>query len=274
MRLKAIKLKNFRGYKAITTIKIDNLTAFIGKNDTGKSTIIEALEVFFNGNLVECEREDLNIAADDNIIEISCVFDSLPAEIIIDAAAPTTLSAEYLLNIDGDLEIKKAFTATAAKPKEKIFIVCNHPTSQNADDLLELKRADLRSRADDLGIEQNTYNRNINSAIRTAIWNQIGALNLTPTDLLIDKEDSKKVYDVLKTFLPVYALFQSDRQSKDDDKEVTDPMKIAVQQALQELTVELEAIKTQVRNKAIETANRTLEKLKEMAPDLANARNS
>jgi len=47
-------------------------------------------------------------------------------------------------------------------------------------------------------------------------------------------------------------------------------MKIAVQQALLELTEEIEAIKTEVRNKAVDTANRTLEKLKEMSPELAN----
>lgn len=269
MNLESLKLKNFRGYAEEITIPISNLTAFIGKNDAGKSTILEALEIFFNNKIVVCEREDLNINADNNNIEISCIFNNFPAEIIIDAAASTTLAAEYLLNVAGKLEIKKVFAATAAKPKEKIFIVCNHPSSANANDLMDLKRTELRQRADDLGIVANTYNRNINSAIREAIWQHVGDLNLVPTELLIDKEDSKKVYTALENYLPIYALFQSDRQSNDEDKEVTDPMKIAVQQALQELEVELEHIKTQVRNKAIETANRTLTKLKEMAPDLA-----
>ena len=269
MNLESVKLKNFRGYAAEIIIPISNLTAFIGKNDAGKSTILEALEIFFNNKIVVCEREDLSINADSNNIEISCVFNNFPAEIVIDAAAPTTLAAEHLLNAEGKLEIKKVFPATAAKPKEKVFIVCNHPSSANANDLMELKRADLRKRADDLGIVANTYNRNVNSAIREAIWQHIGVLNLAPTELLVDKEDSKKVYNAIENYLPIYALFQSDRQSNDEDKEVTDPMKIAVQQALQELEDELEYIKTQVRSKAIETANRTLAKLKEMAPDLA-----
>ncbi len=269
MNLESLKLKNFRGYAQEITIPISNLTAFIGKNDAGKSTILEALEIFFNNKIVVCEREDLSINADNNHIEISCVFNDFPAEIVIDAAAPTTLAAEYLLNASNKLEIKKVFPATAAKPKEKIFIVCNHPSAAKANDLMDLKRAELRQRADDLGIVANTYNRNVNSSIREAIWQHIGTLNLVPTELLIDKEDSKKVYNAIENYLPIYALFQSDRQSNDEDKEVTDPMKIAVQQALQELEVELEYIKTQVRNKAIETANRTLAKLKEMAPDLA-----
>ncbi|WP_160069190.1 AAA family ATPase [Sphingobacterium bovisgrunnientis] len=269
MNLESVKLKNFRGYAAEITIPISNLTAFIGKNDAGKSTILEALEIFFNNKIVVCEREDLSKNADSTNIEISCVFNNFPEVIVIDAAAPTTLAAEHLLNAEGKLEIKKVYPATAAKPKEKVFIVCNHPSSANANDLMELKRAELRKRADDLGIDANIYNRNVNSAIREAIWQHIGVLNLAPTELLVDKEDSKKVYNAIENYLPIYALFQSDRQSNDEDKEVTDPMKIAVQQALQELEDELEYIKTQVRNKAIETANRTLAKLKEMAPDLA-----
>ncbi|NMX24573.1 ATP-binding protein [Streptococcus sanguinis] len=56
MRLKQIKIKNFRGYKDETIVDFDNLTAFIGKNDAGKSTILEALEIFFNNKLVVCER--------------------------------------------------------------------------------------------------------------------------------------------------------------------------------------------------------------------------
>lgn len=269
MKLEHLKLKNFRGYTQSTLIPFTNLTAFIGKNDAGKSTILEALEIFFNNNIVACEKEDLSINSTENTIEITCIFKDFPTDIIIDTATPTTLENEYLLNTDGRLEIKKVFSATTAKPKEKIYIVCNHPTTANANDLLDLKRTELKARADALGIDNNLYNKNINSSIRQAIWQHIGNLELRPTDLLIDKEDSKKVYEALKSYLPVYALFQSDRQSNDEDKEVTDPMKVAVQQALRELEVELEHIKTQVKNKAIETANRTLAKLKEMSPDLA-----
>ncbi|MCH8291815.1 AAA family ATPase [Candidatus Poribacteria bacterium] len=270
MKLESVKLKNFRGYRTETIIPISDLTAFIGKNEAGKSTILEALEIFFNNNLVSCEKADLNIDADNTNIEITCVFSAFPDEIIIDTDNPTTLQNEYLLNPENRLEIKKVFSATTAKPKEKIFIVCNHPSIENGNDLLILKRAELRQRADSLQISQNNYNSNVNSSMRGAIWNSLGELNLQETELLVDEEDTKKVYEALKNYLPIYALFQSDRQSKDDDKEVTDPMKIAVQQALSELTAEIEHIKTEVKNKALETANRTLAKLKEMSPELAN----
>jgi AAA15 family ATPase/GTPase len=254
MKLEKVRIKNFRGYKDATQIPISELTSFIGKNDAGKSTILEALEIFFNNSLVNCEREDLNINADDKNIEISCTFSDFQDEIIIDAASPTSLSAEKLLNSEGKLEIKKVFAATAAKPKEKVFIVCNHPSAENASDLLALKRTELKKRAESLDIDKGNYNASINSSIREAIWESFQDLEIQETELLVDKEDTKKVYDTLKNYLPIYALFQSDRQSKDDDKEVTDPMKIAVRQALSELDDEIEYIKDEVMKKAINTA--------------------
>lgn len=270
MELESITLKNFRGYKTERTIPISNLTAFIGKNDAGKSSVFEALEIFFNNKLVKCEKDDLNIEADNNKIEITCVFTKFPEELVIDAAHPSTLADEYLLNLNGKLEIKKVFAATAANPSPKVYIICNHPSAANVNDLLTLKRPQLVARANEINVPEENYNGVINSSIRQAIRNHCQDLKLVQIPLLVDKDDTKKVFDAIVNYLPLFALFQSDRKSKGDDKEVTDPMQIAVKQALAELTDEIEYIKQEVRKKAIETADRTLQKLHEMSPELAD----
>lgn len=270
MKLKSVKIKNFRGYQDLISVDFEDLTAFIGKNDAGKSTILEALEIFFNNTLVVCEREDLSVGADDPNIEITCIFDDLPRTITLDTTSETSLSHEYLLNLDGELEIKKVFKTTAAKPKPSIYIVCNHPTSPPYDNLLALKRTELKKLANDLGVSTDSYNANNNASLRKAIWENADELNPQLYDLLVDKEDTKKVYESLEKFLPIFSLFQSDRPSKDNDKEVTDPMSLAIQQALKELTNEIDKIKEEVKTKALETANRTLEKLQEMDNELAS----
>ena len=48
MILKKLKLKNFRGYKNFELDFNDSINVIIGRNDIGKSTILEALEIFFN----------------------------------------------------------------------------------------------------------------------------------------------------------------------------------------------------------------------------------
>ncbi|MCC6817532.1 MAG: ATP-binding protein [Bacteroidia bacterium] len=273
MRLKAIKLKNFRGYRNLTPVNLNDLSVFIGKNDSGKSSILEALEIFFNNSIVRIEKEDLNVDAkanEENKIEITCVFNQLPSQLIIDAANPTTLTNEYLLNNDGDLEIKKVYTCGAGNPKEQVYLIANHPTINNGNDLLLLKKTELRARATQLGIPAANYNGNINSTIRTAIWNSFPELNLGSKEIQVDKEEAKEAWEYLKKWMPQFALFKSDRESNDADKEITDPMKIAVNSAIAELSVELELIQERVMSKAIEVASRTLDKLREMNPALAS----
>lgn len=64
MKLKTIYLKNFRCYKDEVSIEFDDLTTFVGKNDIGKSTVLEGLEIFFNNDLVKIEQSDANIHGD------------------------------------------------------------------------------------------------------------------------------------------------------------------------------------------------------------------
>jgi len=271
LKLKTVKIKNFRGYKNQIDIEFNELTAFIGKNDAGKSTILEALEIFFNNSLVSCEKEDLNINANNSDIEISCVFSDLPVNIVIDTSSETTLKNEFLLNDDNLLEVKKVYRINSSKPKAATYIVCNHPSALSYNDLLSRKITELREIANMFEIESGTYNASSSVSLRNTIWANAENLELKLQDLPVDKEDSKKIFASLEKYLPIYSLFQSDRPSKDNDKEVTDPMSLAIQQALQELTPEIEKIKDSIRTKAIETANRTLEKLKEMDKDLASS---
>lgn len=205
----------------------------------------------------------------DEIIEITCIFDKYLESISIDSNALTTLSSEFLLNKDNNLEIKKIFKATSSKPKANTFIVCNHPSNDKFNDLLTLKITDLRKRANELGIADDQYDARSSVSIRSAIWSKCKTLDLLEIEIPVDKEDSKKIYEKLERYLPHYALFQSDRSSSDSDKEVTDPMKIAIQKALKEVSIELEKIKEEVKKKVIETANKTLDKLKDMNSELA-----
>lgn len=46
MKIETLKIKNFRVYYGETAIAFEDLTAFVGKNDIGKSSALEALDVF------------------------------------------------------------------------------------------------------------------------------------------------------------------------------------------------------------------------------------
>ncbi|WP_066026170.1 AAA family ATPase [Enterococcus mundtii] len=272
MKLVELIVKNFRGYKEETKLSVGELTALIGKNDAGKSTLLEALEIFFNNKRVICEREDLSVDCDSSqTIEISCLFTDYPLNLTIDSGSTTTLKNEYLLNRKNLLHIKKSYKCTSQKPKPEVSIICNHPVNKEYDDVLQLKKSELKDRAKKLKINESEYDARNNASIRKAIWKNCEDLKLMERGIVVNEPESKKIYTVLETYLPSYALFQSDRKSSDSDNEIADPMNVAISKALMGLEDEIVKIKESVQKSAIESAERTLEKLKEMDPHLANS---
>jgi len=259
MRLASVTLKNFRCYLDEKTIVISDLTALIGKNDVGKSAALEALEIFFNNETVKIDTGDCSVDAPDRIVEITCEFSDLPDEVVLDAQARTSLAAEHLLAANGNLRILKRYRCTSAKPKDEVFVLAQHPTADQYADLLELSNTNLKKRLRDLDIDETGVPLNSNPAVRAAIWAACPDLNLAESTLPVSKEDGKRIWENLREHLPIFALFQSDRASKDSDAEVQDPMKLAVAAALADAEVQgkLAEVVDAVRARAVDLATRT-----------------
>jgi hypothetical protein len=276
MKLKSMKLKNFRSYKDEINIEFDNLTAFVGKNDVGKSSILEALDIFFNEGkgVIKIDKDDVNkqaVSDGDNEIIISVCFEELPENIVIDDTNETSLQSEYLLNSHNQLEIIKKYPNGG---KEKIFVKANHPTNKQCKDLLQKKDSELREIIDKLGI--TCSNKNKNAVMRTSIWEHFSSdLQLAEFEIEVTKGDTKSIWEKLQNYLPLYSLFQSDRKNSDGDSEIQDPLKEAVKQILSnnELKQKFNEIALEVETKLQEVADRTLNKLKEMNPEVANSLN-
>ena len=270
MKLEKVIIENFRGYKERTEFVIeDTLTGLIGKNDAGKSTVLEALEIFFNNEQVKIESNDKNVFSREADIRISCIFSSLPETLVIDSTSQTTLSSEFLLNGDDLLEIEKVFDSSNKKPSETVFIVANYPNNDGLSDLHLVKQTELKKRIKTRSIDESSIDdMRSNVDLRKALWKS-EPLDFSLTKIPVNKEDAKAIWESLEKYLPIFALFKSDRGSNDQDSEVQDPMKLAVTQALAEVQGELEQIKQKVRDKAIDVAQRTIEKLSEMDSRLA-----
>lgn len=274
MKIKKVKIKNFRSYKDEVEIEFDNLTAFVGKNDIGKSTVLEALDIFFNDGkgVIKLDKDDVNKQAlleDDTETIISVCFEELPISIVIDSTNHTTFKSEYLLNSDNQLEIVKKYSNGG---KEKIFVKAVHPNSDNCKDLLQKKDTELRKIIKDNSIICS--NQTVNAEMRKAIWQHFD-FELELAEIDVTKGDAKSIWDKLQAYLPLYSLFQSDRKNSDGDNEIQDPLKEAVKQILNdtELKAKFDEIATEVKNKLQDVASRTLAKIQEMNPEIANSLN-
>ena len=53
MRVKELRIENYKIFKTINILFNDNVNIFVGENDSGKTTILETLSDFLNLNSIE-----------------------------------------------------------------------------------------------------------------------------------------------------------------------------------------------------------------------------
>ena len=276
MILKKLKLKNFRGYRDFEVSFDDAINVIIGRNDIGKSTLLEALEIFFNSEKVKMEIADLCVySAEDTLIEISCSFDVDDGRILIDSSCTTNCRDEYLLNEEGLLEIKKTWNCangSLTKSGQKDYLVAKYPVNYDPP-LVTEKIQTLRKKYDELSSNPNCpqANRSVASELRRAIYtvelNQSSEYRLTDIDM--SKEEAKNIRDSLYKQLPSYYVFEADRKNTDKDNEIQDPLKAVTKTVLSEMANEIELMQQQVKDRVEEIGRRTIAKLAELKPDIA-----
>jgi putative ATP-dependent endonuclease of OLD family len=278
MKIKKLILKNFRSYENFDIDFQDDINVIIGRNDVGKSTILEALEIFFNNDLVKIDYDDVNVKSIDKIMSIGVVFEiDKSKQYLVDSEVKIYLQDEYLLNQDGFLEIHKIWDCS----KEKLtasslttVLRANYLKAYSDEPLITYKIADLRKELDKYKKEIENFEsvkKNISSIIRHAIYENVSDKELTMIDIPLDKDEGKKLFENLKNAdFPLYFLFQADRANKDSDKEVQDPLKAITKKAIAEVENDLKLITEKIEEKAKQIGYETLAKLKEMAPQIAS----
>jgi predicted ATP-dependent endonuclease of OLD family len=271
MKIKNIYLENFRGFFGTIQIPFNNLTVFIGKNDQGKSSILEALDIFINEGkgTVKIDSKDLNINAQNdgkNEFKIGIVFQKYPEELVIDETNKTSLKDEYLLNADNYLEIWKSFKNGKL---QSTYLKCNHPSNDEfLKYLLTKKIKDLQDfvKEEKLECSDNRKSAALRQSIRSYYANK-GGLTFEIVDIPIDSEGLKEIWNKLKIYLPVYALFHSDRKNVDQDDEIQDPLKVKIEQIFKrnDIQQKLNEIANEIDLEVKTIANSTVDQFKKLS---------
>jgi len=275
MKIKSVVVNRFRGYEKPIRVELEALCVLVGQNDIGKSTLLEALDIFFNEGkgCIKLDKDDINkncLMNGNDCIEIEVEFSELPTSILIDSTNETTLQDEFLVTSTGTLHIIKRYPAAG---KEKVYIRANHPTNPECKDLLQKKIQDLRKILEDQNLD--CPDKTKSSELRKAIWRGQQALQMEDCEIEVAKIDAKNIWEQLKAYMPLFTLFQSDRKNTDSDDEVQDPMRIAVKEILGDpaLQATLAGVAEIVKDRLEEVSSRTLAKLKELNPSIASSLN-
>jgi len=284
MKISKLILENFRGFYGKHEISFDNFNVFIGKNDQGKSSILEAIDIFiYEGKgSVKIESTDLNVNAQkDKISEfkIGIEFSDIPEYVIIDTTNSISLENECLLNENNLLEIWKIFRNGRLADT---FLRCKHPVNDDfLENIMNKKINELKKFVEEKGISVNDRRKaaDLRKSIREYYIKKDGELIYETIDLPINTEVLKDILSQLNKYLPIYALFQSDRKNIDQDAEIQDPLKIKIEQVFKKEHIQkaLENIAKEVNNEIKEIADLIIRKFKEIStietsiyPDIPN----
>ncbi|ARZ85600.1 TPA: AAA family ATPase [Klebsiella pneumoniae] len=245
---------------------INSLTALVGRNDVGKTTILDAFGVFFEHKLCKYDATDKCVDSVENEdVSIGCIFSGADIPIVLDATSITNLKEEYLLNSNGKLEIYRVFAK--GKGSSSVQAKCMAPSAKGAKSLLAKKNDELKVIAESIGVDGADKRSNV--SLRQEIYRKIGDLKLKEIFVKLNAEEGKVICEKIYDKLPHFALFRADRPSTDEESEVQDPMKSAVQTALQKIDIQLESIKESVKEHAVEVAENTIKHLHDISPNLA-----
>lgn len=279
IHLKSLHIKNFRGFVDETIIFDERMNVIIGKNDVGKSTILEALEIFFNSEQIKIDPLDKNIHCNpEDKVEITCCF-SLDddAKTIIDSSVPVRLDQEYLLNSNGELEICKMWDCSKKTIGAKdllTYIVANYPcisekplVCEKISSLKNILKECVSSEVYDIVVK--TKSSEIRKAIYTAKITE--DTEFQPSLIDITQEDAKNIWYSLQQSLPLFFLFRSDRVNSDKDSEVQTPMKAVTKTVISEMQDSIEEIINNVKEKVEQIGTETIKKLSDLDPEIAKS---
>lgn len=231
MIIKSIRYLGIKGASKPVEIFLDPATTVLcGKNDAGKSTALEAMNLFFNGKQIpEPLVTKINgIAIESSWVEI--VFDDVPSDIVIDSTAKTTLADELLLTPEGMLRIKRDFTGS----KPKTTIIAPHPVlAENQTSLLELKIKDLKNLVSEWGIGDRVADHRSSGAYRRALYTEMDRfILLDEYELSNPDSDLKDFVARLNDVLPSFSLFKAEQVSNEGESFIQSPATAVVERVL------------------------------------------
>jgi len=230
MRIDRVSIKGFRAFKDETNIVVGPFTTIVGKNDTGKSSILHALEVFFTE---KTDVSDFNRDQDtDDPIIIQVSFSELPASLQLEEGVDTDLAAENLLDPQNNLTIRKTYTRRNLK-KPKITYVVKDFEDPQYQNLCSLKEAQLNDKGKSLGLDFKKSGAGItNKSKREAIRKKASEKNISK--VRVEIEPAESALKVLN-YLPDFYLFRADEPLSEEGTAFQKEFKVVVETAIDKI---------------------------------------
>jgi putative ATP-dependent endonuclease of OLD family len=148
MQIYDISIQNFRGIKELLNLRCGKLNTYVGKNDSGKSSILKAFSAFFNHEF--SSKDVYHGKLDEEVVQIKLRF-SLDFEI-----HPLAMDADNKISI-----IKKFSYSNSGKLKIDVFYECNDINQELHQNLWGKKEAALNTSLEALALDFSRSGRGV-----------------------------------------------------------------------------------------------------------------
>lgn len=199
MKIYDISIKNFRGIQLLQNLKAGDINSFVGKNDSGKSSILKALDTFFNEKFTVHDIYK-GITAEEKT-EITVRFQT---EEEINSLASDS---------ENKISIKKTFIyGSNGRIVKETFYKCNDINSSEIGNCWGVKEAEINGYLQQLGIEFSRSGRGVTNLSKIEQLNvSTEALGRVEKEYPADEylKNLKKQYDFFE--MPDYSLFDAEQ---------------------------------------------------------------
>lgn len=199
MKIYDISISYYRGIELLENLKFGSINSFVGKNDSGKSNILRALDSFFNNSF--SFNDVFKGIPEGKITEIKIRFE--PSETINPLA----------LDSDGKITLIKQFSYTSAGKLTKDFLYeCNDIDETTLQNCWGIKESEINDYLDKLGVSYSKSGRGVTNLSKIEkiyeATSEIDKVTKThPADDFI--KNLTKQYESFE--LPEFALFNADQ---------------------------------------------------------------
>lgn len=210
MRVHSILANNYRPFATLEEMRLGALATIVGQNDAGKSNVLRALELFFEGT-PKIEEDDVHDGAGpDEDVVIELAFSSLPEKTELEEGIETTLQDEMLVDTDGHLRLRKIYPRSNLK-KFEVTLITEDFTDDRFAGLAALNEKSLNEYCASVGIEVTRSGRGItNKSKREALRAKAReeGVQLGRRELSLTTKD--ELWKRIGSLLPEFELFETD----------------------------------------------------------------
>ena len=269
MKIRKLRIKNFRAISSETTINLNDFNVIVGRNDAGKSTILKALDLLLNES--KFIPEYLNLDADSDVVEITAYIDPQGQEIVIDENIATTFEAEEITDDTGLVVVKKTWDAGRSSRITPDTYIIRRKYLEN-DFLLESEPGLLRI-CRDLGIETRKANNeefnNVEKRTKLRDHHQQNGVQHEYVEEKIPTSGTSRLRNIgkaLKESLPRFEYFKADTSLSETDTSIQNFFKKLAEKTFEE-EIDREAVEGMVRTTLEKVLTKITSKINEIVPE-------